>query len=111
MQHTKQVPLNLNLSDEERAERLWQLLYEDPSPIENKYVVEIVDHGICYVSYFSDATSQMDAFYRASSDYFASHSHAGVSDVLVTAFCENCGDEELDKSRTNLYFRMFSIPQ
>jgi hypothetical protein len=104
------VPLNLNLSDEERAEKLWQLLYEDPSPIENKYVVEIVDRGICYVSYISDAICQMDAFYRASSDYFASHSHAGVSDVLVTDFCENCDYEESDKSRTKLLFRTLPIP-
>jgi hypothetical protein len=108
---TKQVRLNLNLSDEERAEKLWQLLDEDPSPIENKYVVEIVDQGICYVSYFSDATCQLDAFFRAFSDYSASHSHAGVTDVLVTAVCQNCSDEESDATRINLLFRTLAIPQ
>jgi len=108
MQHTQEVSLNLNLSDEERSERLWQLLYEDPSPIENKYVVQIVDRGISYVSYFSDATDQMDAFYRASSDYVASHPHEGVSDIWVTAFCL---DEDSDESHTNLHFRTLTIPQ
>jgi hypothetical protein len=108
MQKTKVVPLNLNLSDEERAEKLWELVQEDPSPIENKYVVEIVDRGVCYVSYFSDAIGQMDAFYRASSDYFASHPHAGVSDVWVTAFCL---DEDADESHTNLHFRTLTIPE
>jgi|SRR5208282_2919840 len=106
----QEAPLNfnLNLSDEEHAEKLWQLLYEDPSPIENKYVVEIVDQGICYVSYFSDATDQMDAFYRASSDYCASHPHEGISDIWVTAFCL---DDDSDESHTNLHFRTFPIPQ
>ncbi len=103
--------LNAVLTSEERVEMLRRLLSEDPSPIENKYVVEIVDRGICCVSYFSNATSQLDAFFRAFSDYSASHSHAGITEILVTAFCQNCGDGDLDESRTNLHFRLLAIPQ
>jgi hypothetical protein len=102
--------INLVLTDDQRAEKLWQLLYEDPSPVENKYVVEIVDRGICHASYFSDATCQLDALSRASSDYFASHSHAGVSHVFVIAFCESCDEEDSDNSRTDVHFSTFPIP-
>lgn len=103
--------INVVLTREERADCLRQLLYEDPSPIENKYVVEIIDHGFCSISYFPDATCHLDALYRALSDYLAWHSPADISDVLVTAFCQNCGDEESDDSHTNLLFRTLPIPQ
>lgn len=105
---TKKNKLNLVLSDKQRQNNVGQPLFEDPSPIENRYVVEIVDRGICHISYFSDATCQMDAFYRASSDYFASHPHEGVSDIWVTAFCL---DDDPDESHTNLHFRTLTIPQ
>jgi hypothetical protein len=109
---TPKRKLNLVLSDKQRQNNLGKLLFEDPSPIENKYVVIIVDQGISHVSYFSDATCQLDALYRASIDYFASHSQAGVSKILVAAFCENCDEEDSEKSRTTeVHFHTFPIPQ
>ncbi len=107
----KKQKLNLILTAEQRADKFAHLLVEDPNPIENKYLVEIVDRGIRHSSYFSDATSQLDALYRASSDYLASHSQAGVSDIFVAAFCENCDEEDSDESRTEVHFRTFPIPQ
>ena len=107
---SNKTKLNQVLTDEERMDSLWQLLVENPNPVENKYIVEIVDQGISYIPYFSGATNQLDALYQASSDYFALHSHAGVSDLWVTALFEDCGDEDSDQTRTNLHFRTFPVP-
>ena len=103
--------LNQNLNAEQRVESLYQLLVENQNPNENKYVVEIVANGLHYMSYFSDANSDLDALCRALLDFLAWHSQVGITDVAVFGYCEDCKDQLPQGLHTNIRLVTMRIPQ